>query len=60
MRTLSLFGAAAQLEPTGYLVVEVSRSHSVGHSHQVGLACTSVQLVIEAATYTQHTTNTRY
>jgi hypothetical protein len=40
----------------GHLIVEVSRSHTIRHTHthQVGLLWTSDKLVAEAATYTTH------
>ena len=42
----------------GRLIVEVSRSHTIRHKHQVGLLCTSDRLVSETATYTVQQTDT--
>jgi hypothetical protein len=41
------------------LIVEVSRSHVIGHMQPVGLLRTSDQLVAKAPLPPQHTTNTR-
>jgi hypothetical protein len=49
----------AKLGP-GRLTVEVSRSHTIVHTHPVGLLCTSDQLVAEAATYTTHNKHKRW
>ena len=43
----------------GRPIVEVSRSHTIRHKHQVCLLCTSDRLVSEAATYTVQQTDTR-
>jgi hypothetical protein len=39
----------------GRLFIDVSRSHTIRHTHPVGLLSTSDQLVAEATTYTTHT-----
>jgi hypothetical protein len=36
----------------GHLTVEVSRSHTIRHTHPIGLLLTSDQLIAEVATYT--------
>jgi hypothetical protein len=56
-----IFFSAAQQPKLGLgrLIVEVSRSHIIRHTHPVGLLWTSDQLDAEAATYTTHNRHKR-
>ena len=48
----------------GRQIVEVSRAHTIGHTHThthpVGFLCTSDQPVADAATYTTHNKHNRW
>jgi hypothetical protein len=57
-----MFSSVAQQPNAGLdrLNVEVSRSHTIWHTHEVGLLWKSDQLVTEAATYTKHNKHKRW
>lgn len=44
---------------SGHLIVDVSRSHTIRHTHPVGLSCTSDQLVTDTTTYNTHNKRSR-
>jgi hypothetical protein len=43
-----------------HLIVEVSRSHTIGHTHPVGLLCLSHKFATEVAIYTTHNRHKRW
>jgi hypothetical protein len=58
--SFEIFSAALPLKlGPGRLIVEVSRSHTVAHTHSVRLLWTSDPLVTVAATYTTHNKHKR-